>query len=82
MQESVVLFGSDVDDKALLLFAATNNAVKKGIDCGGIIKAASKILGGGGGGRKDMAQAGGKSPEKLDEALREASAAAQKMLSV
>ncbi|HPQ54644.1 MAG TPA: alanine--tRNA ligase [Spirochaetota bacterium] len=81
VQESVVLFGSDVDEKALLLFAATNNAVKKGIDCGGIIKAASKILGGGGGGRKDMAQAGGKSPEKLDEALREATAAAQKMVS-
>ncbi|HQP48690.1 MAG TPA: alanine--tRNA ligase [Spirochaetota bacterium] len=80
-QESVVLFGSDVDDKALLLFAATNNAVKKGIDCGGIIKAASKILGGGGGGRKDMAQAGGKSPEKLDDALREAASTAKNMLS-
>jgi alanyl-tRNA synthetase len=71
-QDSVVLFGSNTDGKALLLFAATNNAVKKGIDCGKIIKDVSRLVGGGGGGRKDMAQAGGKSPEGLDEAIRQA----------
>lgn len=79
-QSSVVLFGSKNEGKALLLFAATKNAVGKGIDCGAIIREASKIVGGGGGGRKDMAQAGGKSPEKLQEALSEAARIAERML--
>ncbi len=79
-QESVVLFGSRSGGKALLLFAATKNAVAKGIDCGGIIKEASKMVGGGGGGRKDMAQAGGKDPDKLAGALAEASRIAEGML--
>ncbi len=79
-QNSVVLFGSTTDDKALLLFAATNNAVKKGIDCGTIIKDAAKLVGGGGGGRKDMAQAGGKSPENLMEAIRRATEIARDMV--
>jgi alanyl-tRNA synthetase len=65
-------FASKADGKVLLLFAATKGAVEKGIDCGSMIKAASKIVGGGGGGKKDMAQAGGKSPEALPKALEEA----------
>ncbi len=79
-QNSVVLFGSTHEGKPLLLFAATSQAVKNGIDCGGIIKEASKILGGGGGGRKEMAQAGGKQPEKLGEALDAAVKAAKAMI--
>ncbi len=79
-QNAVVLFGSSIDDKALLLFAATNNAVKKGIDCGKIIKDAAKVVGGGGGGRKDMAQAGGKSPEGLAEAVKKAVSIARDMV--
>jgi alanyl-tRNA synthetase len=69
---SVTCFGSKADGKVLLLFAATKQAVEKGIDCGSMIKAASKLVGGGGGGKKDMAQAGGKSPEALPKALEEA----------
>jgi len=80
-QNSVVLFGAKSDGKALLLFAATKNSVAKGIDCGGIIREASKIVGGGGGGRKDMAQAGGKNPESLSKALEEAGRIAERMLS-
>ena len=79
-QNAVVLFGSVVDGKALLLFAATNNAVKKGVDCGRIIKDAAKLVGGGGGGRKDMAQAGGKSPEGLGDAIKQAAAIARDMV--
>ena len=41
----------------------------KGAHCGKIIKEVANITGGGGGGRPDMAQAGGKTPEKLDEAI-------------
>jgi alanyl-tRNA synthetase len=79
-QNAVVLFGSNNNDKALLLFAATNNAVKKGIDCGKIIKEAAQLVGGGGGGRKDMAQAGGKSPEGLADAVAKAVAIARDMV--
>jgi alanyl-tRNA synthetase len=77
---SLVCFGSKADGKALLLFAATKPAVEKGADCGAIIKEASKIVGGGGGGRKDMAQAGGKSPELLSKALEKAVEIAKKLI--
>ncbi|MBN1495824.1 MAG: alanine--tRNA ligase [Spirochaetes bacterium] len=78
--DSVVLFGSVADGKALLMFAATNNAVKKGVDCGRLIKDVAKLVGGGGGGRKDMAQAGGKNAEGLDEAVKQAAAIARDMI--
>ena len=68
-QNSVVCFGSDFEGKALLLCAATNNSVSKGVDCGKIIKENVKTVEGGGGGRKDMAQAGGKAPQHLRKAL-------------
>jgi alanyl-tRNA synthetase len=77
---SVVLLGSDNEGKALLLFAATQDAVKKGIDCGALVRDAAKMLGGGGGGRKDMAQAGGSDAGKLAEALGGAAARAKEMI--
>ncbi len=79
-QNAAVLFGSRHEGKALLLFAATKKAVEAGIDCGAIIKEASKLVGGGGGGRKEMAQAGGKEPEKLPEAILEAARIAELMI--
>ncbi|MDR3238114.1 MAG: alanine--tRNA ligase [Spirochaetia bacterium] len=69
---SVVLFGSQSDGKAVLLYAATKEAVDKGIDCGSLIKKTAGFVAGSGGGRKDMAQAGGKSPEGLKQAVGEA----------
>ena len=48
---------------------ATKDSVQKGIHCGKIIKEVAAIVGGGGGGRPDMAQAGGKNPEKINEAV-------------
>jgi alanyl-tRNA synthetase len=77
---SLVCFGSKADGKALLLFAATKPAVEKGADCGAIIKEASKIVGGGGGGKKDMAQAGGKTPEAISKALEKAVEIASKSI--
>ncbi len=79
-KSALVCFGSKTDGKALLLFAATKTAVEKGADCGAIIKEASRIVGGGGGGRKDMAQAGGNSPEALSKALAKAVEIAKKSL--
>ena len=56
----------------MILYAATNKAVESGIDCGKLVKETAGIVGGGGGGRRDMAQAGGKSPENLKKAIDEA----------
>ena len=44
-------------------------SLDKGIHCGKIIKEVAAVVGGGGGGRPDMAQAGGKNPEKITEAV-------------
>lgn len=65
----VVCLASSKENKAFIIAAATKGAIDKGIDCGAIIKQVSKEIGGGGGGRKDLAQAGGKSPEHIANAL-------------
>ena len=80
VKDSVVLLGAKNDDKAVLLFAATNSAVSRGIDCGTLVKESVRLVGGGGGGRKDMAQAGGKSPEGLERALALAVTSARSMI--
>ena len=67
--DGVVVLGSSVDDKVEFVAMASKSAIDKGIHCGKIIKEVAKIAGGGGGGRQDMAQAGGKLIEKLDEAI-------------
>ena len=55
--------------KPLLLAAMKPDLIKKGLKTGDWVKEAAKVAGGGGGGRPDMAQAGGKDPAKLNEAL-------------
>jgi len=65
----VVVLGSSVEGKVQLVAMSTKDAVSAGVHCGKIIKEVAAITGGGGGGRADMAQAGGKNPEKLQEAL-------------
>ncbi len=70
--DAVIVLASASDGKVNLMAAATDAAVKAGIHAGNIVKAAAKICGGGGGGRPNMAQAGGKDPSKIDEALEEA----------
>ncbi|WP_291632809.1 alanine--tRNA ligase [Clostridium sp.] len=67
--DGVVVLGSTSDDKVQFVAMASKSAIDKGIHCGKIIKEVAKIAGGGGGGRPDMAQAGGKLPEKLDDAI-------------
>ncbi|WP_032121848.1 alanine--tRNA ligase [Clostridium amazonitimonense] len=69
IENGVVVLSSVVGDKVNLLAMATKDAVSKGVHCGKIIKEVATIAGGGGGGRPDMAQAGGKKPEKVEEAL-------------
>ena len=66
---SVVVLGSVINDKPMLVAAATADAIEKGIHAGNLVRDAAKIVGGGGGGRPNMAQAGGRHADKLPEAL-------------
>ncbi|MGL5869052.1 alanine--tRNA ligase [Clostridium chrysemydis] len=64
----VVVLLSNVGGKVNLVSMATKDVLGNGIHCGKIIKEVATIVGGGGGGRPDMAQAGGKNPEKISKA--------------
>lgn len=68
-ENSIVLLMSANAGKVIICAMADKDAVAKGAHCGKLIKEISAILGGGGGGRPDMAQAGGKQPEKIQEAI-------------
>lgn len=69
---SVVVLASEKDGKVNLIAMATEDAVKKGAHAGNVIKAAASLVGGGGGGRPNMAQAGGKNPAGIPDALKKA----------
>ena len=64
-----MLLGTAVDGKVALTAAVSKDLVKRGIKASDCIKVAAKLVGGGGGGRPDLAEAGGKNPDKLPEAL-------------
>lgn len=64
-----LLLGARIGEKVNLVAMADATAVARGIHAGNAVKAAAKVAGGGGGGRPDMAQAGGKDPAKLGEAI-------------
>jgi len=70
--EGVVLLISDLDGKVNMVAMATNGAVDKGAHSGNLIKGIAALVGGGGGGKPAMAQAGGKNPAGIDDALAEA----------
>lgn len=66
---AAVLIGAVIDGKVSLTAAITKDLIPKGLSAGDCVKLAAKIVGGGGGGRPDMAEAGGKDPSRLAEAL-------------
>ncbi len=67
--EGVIVIASAQGDKVNLMAAATDGAQKRGAHAGNLIKAIAGLVGGGGGGRPGMAQAGGRNPEGIDDAL-------------
>lgn len=71
--EGVVVLLSDQDGKVNLIAMATDGAVKAGAHAGNLIKGIAALVGGGGGGRPNMAQAGGKNPAGIQNAIAEAS---------
>ena len=77
----VVLVGAAMgDDKVNFVCKVSKDVVAKGAKAGNIVKAAAQVAGGNGGGRPDMAQAGGKEPAKLMEALKAGGEALKSML--
>jgi alanyl-tRNA synthetase len=71
-KSAAIVLGFEDDGKAALLAGMTNDLVKKGVKAGDIVKQIAPIVDGGGGGRPQMAQAGGKNPKKIDDALKKA----------
>ncbi len=83
MQGGVIVLGTVVNDKPLLIAATTKSLVEtRNIHAGQLIRHVAKIVGGGGGGRPDMAQAGGRDAAKLDEALASVPGLVQAMLNI
>ena len=66
----VVVLSAVINDSPLLVAMVTPDLVDRGVHAGNVARDAAKVMGGGGGGRPEMAQAGGREVEKLDDALR------------
>ncbi|MBQ6272329.1 MAG: alanine--tRNA ligase [Clostridiales bacterium] len=78
--DGVVALLSSCGEKANIVIMATDSAVKAGAHAGNLIKAIAPIVGGGGGGRPNMAQAGGKNPAGINDALAAVKTELEKML--
>jgi alanyl-tRNA synthetase len=78
--DAVVVLGSATDGRTHLVANVSPAAVERGVKAGEIVRAAAPVMGGGGGGRDTLAQAGGRDPEKLAEALATARAEIEKAL--
>ncbi len=71
-KSAAIVLGFEDEGKVTLLAGMTNDLIEKGLSAGDVIKNIAPIVDGGGGGRPQMAQAGGKNPQKIDDALAKA----------
>ena len=71
-ENGVLVLGSNIHDKPMILVMVTDDLVKQGLKAGDLIKPIAAEVGGGGGGRPNMAQAGGKDAGRLPQALQKA----------
>jgi alanyl-tRNA synthetase len=78
--EGVIVLGAVIDDRVALIASVAPELVKRGLNAASLVKEAAAVVGGGGGGRDTLAQAGGREPEKLEEALAVARAAIARAL--
>ncbi len=78
--DGVLVLGAAIEDRVSLVVSVAPALVKRGLKAGEIVKVAAQVVGGGGGGRDTMAQAGGRDPSKLGEALAAARAAIEDAL--
>ncbi|HEY2630755.1 MAG TPA: alanine--tRNA ligase [Solirubrobacteraceae bacterium] len=79
-EHGALVLGAAVEDRVALLVSVSPALVQRGLKAGEIVKLAAQVVGGGGGGRDTMAQAGGREPEKLGEALEAAKTAIRQLL--
>ena len=79
LQSGVIVLGSVAEGKVSLIAAVTKDLTAK-LDAGKIVKQAATYVDGSGGGRKDLAEAGGKNPAKLDESLQAVPGIIEQML--
>ncbi|MGD9736748.1 MAG: alanine--tRNA ligase, partial [Solirubrobacterales bacterium] len=77
---AAVFLGGGDRDKVALVALVSKEAVARGLSAAALVREAAPVVGGGGGGRDEMAQAGGRDPAKLDEALAAARGALEKAL--
>ncbi|HQN04845.1 MAG TPA: alanine--tRNA ligase [Anaerolineaceae bacterium] len=73
-KSGVVVLGTVIEEKPVLIAAVTDDLVQKGISANDIVKVIAPAIGGSGGGRPALAQAGGKDPSRLDDALQQVAA--------
>jgi alanyl-tRNA synthetase len=78
--DSAVVLGAAVEGRVHIVANVSPAAVERGVKAGEVVRVAAEIVGGGGGGRDTMAQAGGRDPEKLPEALAAARLAIERAL--
>jgi alanyl-tRNA synthetase len=67
--EAAVVLGDAGDGRVAIVASFTPGAIERGLSAADVIREAAAVVGGGGGGRPDAAQAGGRDPERLDDAL-------------
>jgi alanyl-tRNA synthetase len=79
--DSVVVLGTAPEGRVALVAAVAQAVVDRGVRAGDVVKEAAQVVGGGGGGKPTMAQAGGKDPSKLGDALDRARAVVESALS-
>ena len=79
--EGVIVLASSCEGKVNLIVMATDAAMKQGAHAGNLIRSIAGKVGGGGGGRPNMAQAGGKNPAGIPDAIAEAKTALEAQLS-
>ncbi|MDP9378038.1 MAG: alanine--tRNA ligase [Actinomycetota bacterium] len=76
----VIVLGAGADDRVALVVSVAPALVQRGVKAGALVKLAAKEVGGGGGGRDTMAQAGGRDPQKLPQALSAARSEVERLL--
>jgi alanyl-tRNA synthetase len=80
LPDAAIVLGGVLDGRVHLIVGVAPSLVARGVKAGAVVKAAAAVVGGGGGGRDTMAQAGGRDPQKLEEALDTARAAIEAAL--
>jgi alanyl-tRNA synthetase len=80
LPEAVIVLGTVTEGRVHLVASVAPELIKRGLRAGELVKVAAEVVGGGGGGKDTMAQAGGRDPQKLPEALRSARGAIEAVL--